>query len=176
MQQYSIKTVAMPCKEKLNFVYLFTIGLLYKVNFLNLKLSNKKATRKKYIFIVALYFFCQFILINYVSPLLDKNHLSEIWNDGIAYAISVIVYVIFCLIFSLLLILLQVYFLRIWIFRLNDIGVRKYLCVTPVLFFLIMVINNFFIFNSWIIYSYYFLIFISCIPSSGYAKQTTQHN
>lgn len=143
---------------------------------MNFKLLNKKATRKKYIFVVILYFFCQFILINYVSPLLDKNHLSEIWSDGIAYAISVIIYIIFCLIFSMLLIVLQIYFLRIWIFRLNDIGINKYICVTPVLLFLIVVINNFFIFNSWIIYSYYFLIFISCIPSTGHTKQRTQHN
>lgn len=140
------------------------------MNLLNLKFLHKKATRKKYTFIVVLYFLCQFILINYVSPLLDKNYLSEIWNDGIAYAISVIAYIIFCLIFSVLLIFLQIYFLRIWVFRLNDIGISKYLCTTPVLCFLIVVINNFFIFNSWIIYSYYFLIFISCIPPTGYKK------
>ncbi|EFE51779.1 hypothetical protein PROVRETT_09507 [Providencia rettgeri DSM 1131] len=121
-----------------------------------------------------LYFLCQFVLINYISPLLDENYLSEIWSDGVGYAISVIIYVIFCLVLSMTLIFLQVYFLRIWVFRLNDIGINKYLCATPVLCFLIVVINNFFIFNSWIIYSYYLLIFISFIPPTGYTKKVIQ--
>lgn len=51
-----------------------------------------------------LYFLCQFVLINYISPLLDENYLSEIWSDGVGYAISVTIYVIFCLVLSMTLI------------------------------------------------------------------------
>ncbi len=140
---------------------------------MKLKFSlQQKASRKKYICVVFFYFLCQLILINYISPLLDENYLSQYWSDGIKYVISAIVYLCFCLIFALSLIILQIYFLRVWVFRLNDIGFNQYLCILPFFCFLVLLINNFFIFSPWVIYPYFLLIFLSAIPSTGCFKTT----
>lgn len=133
---------------------------------------QQKVSRKKYIGVVVFYFLCQLILINYISPLLDENYLSEYWSDGIQYVISVIIYLCFCLLFALSLIVLQIYFLRIWVFRLNDIGFNQYLCIFPFFYFLVLLINNFFIFSPWVAYPYFLLIFVSAIPSTGRFKKT----
>lgn len=115
-----------------------------------------------------LYVLCQFILVNYISPLLDENYLANYWDDGIQYIITVIAYLAFCLAFSVALIVLQIYFLRVWCFRLNDIGINNYLRFLPVLCFVILLINNFYILSPWVVYFYYFVIFLSAIPKTDY--------
>lgn len=121
--------------------------------------------------VTIIFFLLLLILIKYISPLLKDNYLSEYWNEGVPYLISAIIYLCFCLIYSISLIVIQLCFLMLWIFRLNDIGVNKYLCFFPFFYYVIFLFNNFFIFSSLVFYSYFILIFISGLPPTHYFKK-----
>lgn len=163
----------MPLRKTCYSIYRYYLSmiLIYEAYFVSLKyFPQEKLNRGEYFFIVSLYIIFQFILINYISPLLNKNYFAIYWISDVGYVISVIIYVICCLLFTCSLVILQFYFLKFWCFRLNDICLNKFICIIPLVLFLIVLINNFFIFNPWVKYFYYLSIFLSCILPSRIMK------